>query len=140
MNDSSIVKDFNVLVFGPENVGKTTLIEYISGLDLFAQNQEIPKIQLSLTLRNVYNSKDLEKENEKGSDVNNILICFNNESFYSFEKLNAYINCQSAVINKNSVLSVRITPSNTSLSFNYCFNEISDERTQMLDADCMYSI
>lgn len=128
------------MILGSENVGKSSLIEYISGLDIFPQDQEIPKIQLNLTLRNINNIKEEGKALEKGSDVDKILLCLNNESFYSFEKLNAYIYSEKKKIDKNSILSVRLTSSNTCLSFNYCFNEIPEERTHVLDADCIKSI
>ena len=128
--DSFKVNDFiNVLVLGSENVGKTSMIENLSGLDIFSKIQEIPKIKLNLSLISSNISKQFNYK-EQVINSNKIMISLNDKSFQSLEKLNEFIS-QKKYFDNSSTLSIIKYSSN--LSFNYSFIEFPEMRTEQLD-------
>ena len=128
--DSFKVNDFiNVLVLGSENVGKTSMIENLSGLDIFSKIKEIPKIKLNLSLISSNISKQFNYK-EQVINSNKIMINLNDKSFESLEKLNEFIS-QKKYFDNSSTLSISKYSSN--LSFNYRLIEFPEMRTEQLD-------
>ncbi len=119
---------FNVLVLGQNNVGKSSLIENLSGVNIFPQDEEIFKLSLNLKLINKKNKNENPKESiEKLEDINENSIVINNSSFYSWENFHEFLKENRKNLKDSDKLKVKLVKDNSNLSFNYNFTEIHDK-------------
>ena len=113
---------------GQNNVGKSSLIENLSGVNIFPQDEEIFKLSLNLILINKKNICDNPRESiEKLEEVNENSIIFNNQLFPSWDKFHNFLKENRKNLNESEILKVKLIKDNSNLSFNYNFHEIHDK-------------